>query len=118
MTYNATKAFLVYFSESLQAELKRRGVHVQALCPGFTYTEFHDSPEYVYLNRSQVPRLLWSSADEVAAASLNALGKSKVVFVPGIKNRLLLALACSRITAPLWRAAVEPGLEQNNDEKP
>lgn len=118
VTYNATKAYLVSFSESLEAELKGTGIHIQALCPGFTYTEFHDSPEYTHFNRSQVPHWLWSSAEEVAAASLNALRRGKVVFVPGFKNRLLLSLARSRITASLLRAVSDPVLEDNNYEKP
>lgn len=117
-TYNATKAYLVSFSESLGAELKGSGIHIQALCPGFTHTEFHDSPEYTRFNRSQVPQWLWSSTEEVAAASLSALSRGMVVFVPDFKNRLLLSLARSRITAPLLRAASEPVLEDNNDEKP
>jgi len=117
VTYNATKAYLVFFSESLQAELKGTGIQIQALCPGFTYTEFHDSPEYTRFNRSQVPQWLWSSAEEVAAASLNALSRGKVVLVPGFKNRFLLAVARNSITAPLLRAASEPVLKDNKDVK-
>jgi len=40
--YGASKAFLVSFAQSLAAECIGTGVHVSALCPGFTYTEFHD----------------------------------------------------------------------------
>ncbi len=40
--YAATKSFLVKFSESLHLETRDSGVHVSALCPGFTYSEFHD----------------------------------------------------------------------------
>jgi short-subunit dehydrogenase len=104
-TYNATKAYLVSFSESLQAELRDTGVQIQALCPGFTYTEFHDSPEYVSFERSQIPQQLWSSVDEVVSQSLSALKRGQVVFIPGFKNRLLIALTRNRITAPLLRAA-------------
>ena len=41
--YTATKAFLVRFSQSLHLETQGTGVHVSALCPGLTYTEFHDA---------------------------------------------------------------------------
>jgi short-subunit dehydrogenase len=54
--YNATKAYLVFFSEALQAELTATGVHVQALCPGFTHTEFHDTSEFTTFNRSRIKR--------------------------------------------------------------
>ena len=40
--YGATKSFLIKFSHSLHLEGKDHDVHVTALCPGFTYTEFHD----------------------------------------------------------------------------
>jgi len=40
--YAAVKAYLIKFSESLNAEMKGTGVHVSALCPGFVFTEFHD----------------------------------------------------------------------------
>ena len=40
--YAASKAFVIRFSESLSHEVARHGVHVTAVCPGFTYSEFHD----------------------------------------------------------------------------
>ena len=42
--YSGTKAFLVMFSQNLQAELRSKGIVVQALCPGMTHTEFTGSP--------------------------------------------------------------------------
>ena len=46
-----------------------KGVHVSALCPGFTYSEFHD----VTRTRDQVtrgtPAWLWMGPDEVELAS-------------------------------------------------
>ena len=40
--YGASKAFLIKFSEALSNEVQRHNVHVTALCPGFTWSEFHD----------------------------------------------------------------------------
>ncbi len=40
--YGASKSFLIRFSESLALENEATGVKVCALCPGFTYSEFHD----------------------------------------------------------------------------
>ncbi len=106
-TYGATKAFLVAFSRNLQAEVGHKGVRFQALCPGFTSTEFHDSPEYERFERSQVPRALWMPADKVVAGSLAALRRGRVVYVPGFKNRLLTALLGSRLGSALLRRVLK-----------
>lgn len=94
-TYGATKAYLNSFSEALAGELVDTGVVVQSLCPGFTLTEFHDTAEYEDFDRSQLPAPLWMTAEEVVDASLAALGHSKVIFVPGKRNRILVATARS-----------------------
>ena len=70
-TYSATKAYLVNFSEALEYEVGPRGVHAQALCPGFTYTEFHETPELKRFRRSAIPGWLWLKADHVVSDSLN-----------------------------------------------
>jgi short-subunit dehydrogenase len=104
VTYTSTKAYLVAFSETLQVELAGTGVWVQALCPGFTYTGFHDTPELVEkFDRSQFPKWMWMPADEVVVGSLNALGRGSVVYIPGIRNRLLAAVGRSRIVSLLLR---------------
>lgn len=112
-TYCATKAYLTVFSEALQTEVHGAGVRVQALCPGFTYTEFHDRPEYAgYDVQSRIPRALWMSADAVVADSLAALKKDRVVCVPGFKNRVLAALGRLGL-APLmlgWMARRFPNI--------
>jgi short-subunit dehydrogenase len=92
-TYSATKAYLNIFSEALQAELKGTGVQIQALCPGFTHTGFHYTPEHRVYGVPRFPELLWMSAQEVAAQSLDALSRGQVIFIPGLKNRLLAVLA-------------------------
>ena len=93
VTYGATKAFLNIFSEALQIELRETGVYIQALCPGFTYTEFHDTQEFADFSRVQIPDILWMPADTVVRESLEALGAGVVVIVPGLVNRLLVMLA-------------------------
>jgi uncharacterized protein len=100
VTYNATKAFLTSFSAALDDELHNAGIRVQALCPGFTVTEFHDR---LAINRTAIPRWLWMSADDVAAASLRALERGPAVYVPGVRNRVLIALFRNSLTAPLLR---------------
>lgn len=84
--YGASKAFLNYYSQALQAELAGSGIEVQALCPGFTRTEFHDSMAEDGFDRSRIPDQMWMNADAVVAASLAALGNGKVLVVPGDDN--------------------------------
>lgn len=100
VTYNATKTFLVSFSAALADELHNTGIFVQALCPGFTATEFHDR---LGVNCAAIPRWLWMASDDVAAGSLRALKHGSVVYVPGIGNRALIALFRNPLTAPLLR---------------
>lgn len=89
-TYSGTKAFLTAFSESLHMELAGTGVKVQALCPGFTRTDFH---ERIGLHRSKqknVGIIRWMSPEKVVDVSLTCLKKDRVLCVPGLWNRLLL----------------------------
>jgi uncharacterized protein len=90
--YPASKAFLVSLSESLATAFGRRGIRVQALCPGFTRTEFHGRlgiPPERLRNRGPVR---WMSAEQVVDCSLAALRRGRVVCVPGFWNRGLRAV--------------------------
>jgi short-subunit dehydrogenase len=91
--YGAAKSFLVKFSQSLHLETANTGVHVSALCPGFTYSEFHD----VANTRDQVtqstPSWLWMGADEVAAAGYEAAEANRPVCVTGAPNKAIAAVA-------------------------
>ncbi len=90
VTYCATKAFLVSFTESLEPEMRSTSVQVQVLCPGFTHTEFHDTPEFARFDRGSLPRAMWQSAPEVVAASLRGLERRQHIVIPGAVNRLLV----------------------------
>ncbi len=92
VTYCATKAYLTSFSQALQIELAGSGVQVQALCPGFTHTEFHSAMAAGRYDHARIPGWMWQPADEVVAGSLRALARGQVVYIPGFKNRLLAAL--------------------------
>jgi len=89
--YGASKAFLIRFSESLAQENADSGVRVCALCPGFTYSEFHD------VNRtrkmvSQLPGFLWLQAADVVADTLRAMyaKKFKPVVIPGAQYKAIV----------------------------
>ena len=81
--YGATKAFLNYFSQALQQELAGSGIEVQALCPGYIRTEFHDAISTQGFDPDRIPAEMWLQAPEVVAASLEALGSGRVLVVPG-----------------------------------
>lgn len=90
--YGASKAFLIRFSQSLNAESVNTGVHVSALCPGFTYSEFHD----VNGTRgavSKMPKWMWQSADAVVREGLAGVEANEPVVVSGFINRRLAWLS-------------------------
>lgn len=92
VNYCASKAYLTSFSESLQLELREYGVKVQALCPGYTVTEFHDTPLMSQFRRENVPASFWDSAEFVVNHSLDHLKLSDpVTIIPGRQNQLRVA---------------------------
>ena len=112
VTYCATKAYLTSFSQSLQVELKGTGVRVQALCPGFVYTGFHDTAALETFSRSQIPKFLWMSADYVVDASLKTLEKNRPICIPSWKYRLIVALVTNPITSGILRVYYQRGLKK------
>ena len=92
-SYCATKAWMVSFTEGLYLELKSIGspVIVQALCPGYTYTEFHN---VMGVDRAKIiGESWWMSADRVVRESIRGLKQGKLFVIPGLRYRLLVALA-------------------------
>lgn len=104
-TYTATKAYLVNFSQALQIELLDSGVHVQALCPGFTYTEFHDTPELQAFSRTSIPSFFWLKSEKVVRDSLKDLRRGKVVCVPSFQYTAAVFLARIFLSGNLLQAA-------------
>lgn len=90
--YAAVKAYMVKFSQSLHLEGKPSGVHVSALCPGFTFSEFHDV-NGTRAAVSTMPSWLWMEAKDVAVAGFEALERNKPVEVPGLASKGIAALA-------------------------
>jgi short-subunit dehydrogenase len=82
--YYASKAYVLSLSEALHEEAKGRGVHVSALCPGPTATEFFDvagAPGGRLAKMATDPRA-------VVAAGLAGLAANKAIVIPGGKNRV------------------------------
>jgi len=89
--YAASKAFLIKFSQSLALENAKRGVNVCAVCPGFTYSEFHDVTGTRNIV-SKMPGWMWLGAAEVARQGADAVERGEAVFVTGRVNRLIKSL--------------------------
>ncbi|MGA6993462.1 MAG: SDR family oxidoreductase [Candidatus Deferrimicrobiaceae bacterium] len=89
--YCATKAWMNSFTEGLYLDLASVGspVKVQALCPGYTLTEFHDASG---IGRDHVSAGWWMFAEDVVAASLRGLARGKPVVVPGWRYKLCVFL--------------------------
>ncbi|SFS33414.1 SDR family NAD(P)-dependent oxidoreductase [Brevundimonas viscosa] len=90
--YGPIKSFLIKASQGLHLELRGTGVHVTALCPGYTLTEFHD----VNGTREQVsaayPAWMWQTAEQVARVGYRACELNRPKATPGAANVLLAAL--------------------------
>jgi uncharacterized protein len=85
-TYGCTKAYLTTFSHALHEEVRRQGVTVTNLLPGFTRTEFHAVSA---ISRSIVPSFAWMSAEAVARGGLDAVAQGRAQCVPGLGYRIL-----------------------------
>lgn len=89
--YGASKAFLVSYSQSLALENHFHRVNISALCPGFTYSEFHDvSGTRELVNR--LPAYMWLDADEVVRFGIESVvrPRPRVVAIPGRFYRMLV----------------------------
>ena len=90
--YAPTKAFVIRFSEALSSEVSHRGVHVTAVCPGFTMSEFHD----VTGTRAMMgglPSWMWMDAPTVAQQGYDAAMAGRPVYVNGRVNTAISILA-------------------------
>lgn len=89
--YAASKAFAIRFSQSLALENIEHGVNVCAVCPGFTYSEFHEVTGTRALV-SKMPKWMWMQAADVARIGLDAAERGEIVCVTGRANRAIKAL--------------------------
>lgn len=91
--YGPIKSFLIKFSQGLHLENLETGVHVSALCPGYTYSEFHDVNNSRQRLNQVLPGWMWLGADEVAAAGYEAAEANRPVCVPGAPNKAIAVIA-------------------------
>jgi hypothetical protein len=90
--YGGAKALMIKFSQALHSEQKGSGVHVSALCPGFTHSEFHDvNGTRAAMNR--LPKFLWLSAERVAEDGYDGVMRNCPIVVPGLQYKAIATLA-------------------------
>lgn len=100
--YAATKAYVLAFSLALADEMKAAGsgVHICALCPGYTRTTMLDNPAQG--GKLALPGFLLHSPAEVAREGLDASLAGRAVCMPGAANRL--GALATRLLPRLWQA--------------
>jgi short-subunit dehydrogenase len=94
-TYAATKAFVLAFSEALWDENRLHGVHVMALCPGVTETNFFAASQM-----DRPPMRSAQTPEEVVDAALRGLKRKKSVVVSGWLN--LAVVETERFMPRTW----------------
>jgi len=80
-TYAATKAFVLSFSEALWDENRAHGIHVMALCPGVTETNFFEAAGI-----DRPPMRTVQTPEEVVETTLRALTRKKSLVISGWAN--------------------------------
>ena len=114
--YAASKAYLVKFSQCLALENASKGIYVSALCPGFTWSEFHDVTG-TRRKMDKLPSYMWQTAEDVVEEGIAAVERGDAVHVSGTLNRFIkgliklvpdrLALALSAKESHRYRDASE-----------
>jgi len=84
-TYAATKAFVLSFSEALWEENRTHGVHVMALCPGVTETNFFEASRM-----ERPPMRTAQTPEEVVSAAVRGLARKKPVVISGWANLFMV----------------------------
>jgi short-subunit dehydrogenase len=91
--YSLTKAYQVSLTKSLKLVTKGTNIIVQALCPGYTYSDFHQTDEYIGRNvYDEIPKIFWMTSEQVVDKSLKALKRKKTVVFTSFRYRIVLKL--------------------------
>lgn len=102
-TYVGTKAMVNTFTEALHYELKPAGVICTLLAPGPVREERKDSDQLTEVDDA-VPDFLWTTYEDCAIDTLDALAKGKLRVVPGPLSKAMNFVSIyvpRRVTAPI-----------------
>jgi short-subunit dehydrogenase len=114
-SYCSTKRWMNGFTEALAMELRgtAKPITVQALCPGYTLSEFHDK---LHMDRNRIPRSMWMTPDFVVDESLAAFQKGTLFVIPGWRYKALVG-AMRVLPAPVLRAATIRAVQRYREKK-
>ena len=101
--YGPAKTYVIALSEELSLTVQKDGVHVSALCPGFTHTDFHEAADLMEMKRS-LPDFIWYDAETVVRDGIEAAERNQAIMVSGRIYRWLDPLAQSVWIRPLLKA--------------
>ena len=101
--YGPTKAYLIALSEELALTLKGSGVHVCALCPGFTHTDFHEGAGLKEMKQG-LPGWRGYDAETVVRDGIEAVERGRAIRISGRLYRWLDPFAQSVWIRPLIKA--------------
>ncbi len=90
--YAAAKALVIKFSEALSNEVRQHNVHVTAVCPGFTISEFHDVTGTRDQVRNSLPPWMWMDSPTVARQGFEAVMAGTSIYITGRVNRSIALL--------------------------
>lgn len=89
--YAGAKSYLIKLSQALHLEYRSEGIHTCALCPGFTWSEFHDVTGSRQM-MNKLPGWMWMDAETVARQGVDAVERGEAVYINGRINRLIKSM--------------------------
>lgn len=81
--YGSTKAFVLHFSQSLDVELRAKGVRVQAVLPGATATEIWDRAG---IGLATLPPEIVMPVDAMVDAAFEGFDRGELVTIPALPD--------------------------------
>ncbi|MFB6346750.1 MAG: SDR family NAD(P)-dependent oxidoreductase, partial [bacterium] len=86
-TYDASKAYVLFFTEGIAPELAEHDINVTCLCPGATKTKFvEEAGGKADEAAGSIPDFAWAEPRNVAEYGYRSVNKGKVVAVHGWLN--------------------------------
>jgi hypothetical protein len=89
--YGPVKMFMNRFSDSINSNYNSKGITSTAVCPGFTYTEFHTS-NGVQKQMDSMPGFMKKSAKRVAKEAIADTFKGKSLSIPTKTYKLFVLI--------------------------